>query len=233
MKNHKEIKLNSIEYNYIKSISDGSYMHTYHNDEINSKVSFNNKRIRAVCQAIILYVDNNYDIHKVANPMNISIRTAYNYIKTYRMDKNFMKKLPVTNVSELQKFTSDIAKDFKTNHIYTYKEAQQRIEEITGLHRGLTQIREFLINNYFKKNSKGYFYQEHSRFISIQLQERNKKIKTKSVFDKIKENEIDITRIVLSTDSEEEAVAKVKEKYNIKEPDNIVLDCIKKNTSAL
>lgn len=233
MRKAKPVELNKTEHNFLASIGDGGYMWTFHPNEVdNKKYSFNNERIKKACTALVLYSEIK-DVDEVAEIMGLSRRTIYNYVKTYREDPGFMKKSPVTNVSELQAYVSEIATDFKTAHIKTIKEAKERIKELTGIERGTTQIRAFLKNNYFAKNAKGYYYQKTSRQIKIQMEERKKKVKNQSYLE-TNANEVEEFAYMIANSYNYKVgkIAKrIKEKFKLRESTDEIEKWIDMNTS--
>lgn len=234
IKKQKKLILSKESYVFLSSLSDGSYVFMYHRDHLyDEKFSMNNQKNINISKAVILYVNNNYDVNKVAELMGISTRTVYNYLNIYKKDKNFFKKLPVTNVSDLQLYLDKIVGSFEKKHVKTYKQAQQRIEEITGIHRGQTQIRAFLINNFFVKSSKGYFYQQTSSTIRTQLKERNKKIRIKSILnDKGTEIENYVYKIASRCNYDEDKIVQdLIETYHLIETESVIKEWLKRNTT--
>lgn len=232
MKKLRSIKLSEYDKNLYSNIYQGGYINLDYRNKNGSKLSFNRPRIKNICQAVLLF-SKGMNVDEIANIMRLEKRTIYNYIETYRKDPNFLKKIPVTNVSDLQAYVNLIANDFKHTKVKTYKEAQQRIEELTGIHRGITQIRAFLINNYFEKKLRGYFYQKTSKLIRLQLKERNKKFESENQLNiKFKEIEDYVYKIAMACNYEPFIVAKrVKEKFNLKEETEVIKNWIEKNTS--
>lgn len=232
MKKLKPIKLSEYTEALYSGIYQGWYIDLYHRDEIVSKHSFNRPRIKNICQAVLLF-SKGMNVDEIANIMQLEKRTIYNYIETYRKDPSFLKRLPVTNVSDLQTYVDLIADDFKHTRVRTYKEAQQRIEELTGIHRGITQIRAFLMNNYFEKNTKGYFYQRTSNLIRVQIKERNKRAESKNPLNsRVKEIEDYIYKIARVCNYEPSIVAeRVKEYFELKESNEVIEKWIETNTS--
>lgn len=232
MKKLRPIKLNEYTENLYIKIYQGCYINLDHRNKNGTKLSFNRPKIKNICQAVLLF-SKGMNVDEIANIMQLEKRTIYNYIETYRKDSSFLKKIPVTNVSDLQAYVNLIADDFKHTKVKTYKEAQQRIEELTGIHRGITQIRAFLMNNYFEKNSKGYFYQKTSKLIRLQLKERNKKFESKNQLDiKFKEIEDYVYKIAIACNYEPSFVAeRVKEHFDLKESNEVIEKWIETNTS--
>lgn len=87
--------------------------------------------------------------HKeITDICRISKQTLVNYLKEYK-DKgidSFMKHRWQGQVSQLLNFKDLIEKDFDENPPKTTNEAQYRIEQLTGIKRSPTQIREFMKN---------------------------------------------------------------------------------------
>lgn len=145
MKNKKKIRLtNPIILGYTKVIE---------------QEDWRGKRIQNICRALLMYNDGK-DINQIIEETSISKRSFFNYKRRYFMDPYFMlRDRKPTNNSILEKYVNQISEDFKQTHIKTYKQAQKRIEEITGIKRSETQIRNFLIKTGFKKNKNGYYNQ--------------------------------------------------------------------------
>lgn len=121
------------------------------------------KRIQNICRALLMY-NNDKDINQIIEETGISKRSFFNYKRKYSKDPYFMlRERESTNNSILEKYTNQISDDFKQTHIKTYKQAQKRIEEITGIKRSETQIRNFLIKTGFKKNKNGNYNQRPSK----------------------------------------------------------------------
>ena len=76
----------------------------------------------------------------------ISEQTLLNYLKEYKNKgiDSFEKHRWKGQVSQLLKFKDLIENDFEKNPPKTTTEAQYRIEQLTGIKRSPTQIREFM-----------------------------------------------------------------------------------------
>lgn len=123
------------------------------------KENYRDEKIKNICRALLMYNESN-DINKIIEVTGISRRSFFNYKKNYFKDPYFMlRERESTNNSILDKYVNKISDDFKQTHIKTYKQAQKRIEEITGIKRSETQIRNFLIKRGFKKNKNGNYNQ--------------------------------------------------------------------------
>lgn len=121
------------------------------------------KRIQNICRALLMYNDGK-DINQIIEETGISKRSFFNYKRKYSKDPYFMlRERESPNNSILEKYVNQISDDFKQTHIKTYKQAQKRIEEITGIKRSETQIRNFLIKTGFKKNKNGNYNQRPSK----------------------------------------------------------------------
>mgnify|MGYP000847349797 FL=1 len=231
MRKSSKIGLSAQDIDYLEKMVNGYLVGVVYQDKDEYLVYEKPKNIN-IAKTVLLYHEG-YGIDDIASEMKLSKRTIYNYLKTYRLNHNFMKKLVVTNVSELQLYVGEIARDFKSNNIKTYKQAQQRIEELTGIHRGITQIRAFLKNNYFVKNSKRCFYQRSSPVIKIHLKNKYDKIKNQTYLEAHpKEVEDYIYRIASACNYDfEEIIRRLKEKFNLKESDEKIKYWINNNTS--
>lgn len=231
MRKSSKLRLSAQDIDYLEKMVNGYLVSVVYQDKDEYLVYEKPKNIN-IARTVLLYHEG-YGIDDIASKMKLSKRTIYNYLKTYRLNHNFMKKLVVTNVSELQLYVGEIARDFKSNNIKTYKQAQQRIEELTKIHRGITQIRAFLKNNYFVKNSKGCFYQRSSPVIKIHLKNKYDKIKNRTYLETHpKEVENYIYSIASSCNYESDLIIpRLKEKFNLKESDEKIKYWIEKNTS--
>lgn len=217
----------------IESIADGSFATINHDNK--RKIPAENKKIQRICKTVLLYKDGK-SVEEIADLLNLNKRTIYYYLKTFNVDNHFMNKMPVTNVSDLQAFIEEISEDFIHSKISSYKEAQERIKQITGIHRGITQIREFLVKNYFYKNSKGFYVQNTKKINLIQVNERNKKCKFRkndSLLDlKSEEIEYYIYSIADSYCYDINTIAsRVKEKFELKESEKKIIAWMEINTS--
>jgi transposase len=86
-------------------------------------------------------------------------KTARNYVKNYKArgekwlnEVNFYRPR-----SELEGFTKEIINDLEKNPCATINQCKKRIEELTGLKRSPTQIRNFLDKHGFKHLKAGQF----------------------------------------------------------------------------
>ena len=105
---------------------------------------------------IIYYYDLYMDINEIIEETGISRKTIFNYVKKYRKNKNFMFENR-KNHSNLDKHKDIIRRSFKNNPVSSYRKAQSRIKEVTGIDRSLTQVYYFLKKNNYQKNKEGYY----------------------------------------------------------------------------
>lgn len=105
---------------------------------------------------IIYYYDLYMDINEIIEETGISRKTIFNYVKKYRKNKNFMFENR-KNHSNLDKYKEVIRRSFKNNPVSSYRKAQSRIKEVTGIDKSLTQVYYFLKRNNYKKNEEGYY----------------------------------------------------------------------------
>ena len=105
---------------------------------------------------IIYYYDLYMDINEIIEETGISRKTIFNYVKKYRKNKNFMFENR-KNHSNLDKYKEVIRRSFKNNPVSSYRKAQSRIKEVTGIDKSLTQVYYFLKRNNDKKNEEGYY----------------------------------------------------------------------------
>lgn len=87
-----------------------------------------------------------YTPKEIMEIVNISKTTLYSYLKEYR--EGGIRKLKELNFrrpeSELNKHRETLEEYFKEHPPTSVKEAMSKIEELTGIKRGETQIRNFL-----------------------------------------------------------------------------------------
>lgn len=232
----QRIKLNLTEQQrcFLENVCNKYYVNLPTYDDIYfNDVSFLNDKILRVCQAVLLY-DKTQSIEEVSEKMGLNQRTIYYYLQTYRKDHNFMKKLPKRNVSELQKHFVLIRKEFNRGKIKTYKQAQEKIEELTGIKRGITQIRAFLNNNYFKKDKNGYIKCKYNltikKIIYSKIDMANSRYKHSETTEK--EMEEYAYRIASSCNYNMDAIAeKFKEKFDLFKTNEEVVSWLEKHTT--
>ena len=95
---------------------------------------------------IIYYYDLYMDINEIIEETGISRKTIFNYVKKYRKNKNFMFENR-KNHSNLDKYKEVIRRSFKNNPVSSYRKAQSRIKEVTGIDKSLTQVYYFIKRN--------------------------------------------------------------------------------------
>jgi transposase len=90
--------------------------------------------------------------------LNIHVNTVTKILKMYNaggIEK--LKELNFgTNKSELEAYKISIEESFKKEPVSSIKEAQNRIEKLTGIKRSHTQVRKFVIKLGLKLRKMGY-----------------------------------------------------------------------------
>lgn len=173
MRRRKGTHLTNSQRIFMERIKDGNYTDDLYYDNIKDEdLSFNDGRIQRVCEALCLF-DKLQNVNEVAKQMNLSRRTIYYYLETYAKNPNFMRKRKKIRVSELQNYFGVIREEINNGKVKTYKQAQEIIENLTGIKRGRTQIRAFLNNNYFKKDANGYLKCKYTRTIKRIINQKN------------------------------------------------------------
>lgn len=107
---------------------------------------------------VIIMKDLNLPHQLIGQILNIHINTITKVIKMYKTGgiEKLMEINYGTNKSELESYKLIIEESFKKEPVYTIKEAQHRIEKLTGLRRSHTQIRKFLKKIGLKCRKMGY-----------------------------------------------------------------------------
>ena len=99
----------------------------------------------------------NYPHHEIAKIVGVTPTTARGFFKCYQ--ENGIEGLKNLNYhrppSELVKHLDTLEIEFKERPPATINEAAQRIEQITGIKRCPTQVREFLKKNGFEMAKSG------------------------------------------------------------------------------
>lgn len=124
------------------------------------------ERTKTICKVLLKY-DECLDIEQVIKETGVSRRTIFYYRKQFIKNNFFMlqEETKPTNFSILKDYESVISENFRNQPVKTYKQAQARIEEITGIKRSETQIRNFLIRYNFKKDKKGNYNQPSKKVV--------------------------------------------------------------------
>ena len=233
MRRRKGTHLTNSQRIFMERIKDGNYTDDLYYDNIKDEdLSFNDGRIQRVCEALCLF-DKLQNVNEVAKQMNLSRRTIYYYLKTFNTDPNFMKKKKKTRVSELQNYFGVIREEINNGKVKTYKQAQEIIENLTGIKRGRTQIRAFLNNNYFKKDANGYLKCKYTRTIKRIIDQKNE-MANHIFFTEENKNEMEeyAYQIASSCNYNEFTIAKrLKEKFHLNKTDKEMVNWIEKNTS--
>lgn len=94
----------------------------------------------------------------ISKILNVHVNTVTKILKMYKaggIEK--LKELHYgTNKSDLEAHKLSIEESFKTEPALSIKEAQDRIEKLTGIKRSHTQIRKFLMKLGMKFRKMGY-----------------------------------------------------------------------------
>lgn len=233
MRRRKGTHLTNSQRIFMERIKDGNYTDDLYYDNIKDEdLSFNDGRIQRVCEALCLF-DKLQNVNEVAKQMNLSRRTIYYYLETYAKNPNFMRKRKKIRVSELQNYFGVIREEINNGKVKTYKQAQEIIENLTGIKRGRTQIRAFLNNNYFKKDANGYLKCKYTRTIKRIINQKNE-MANRLFFTEENKNEMEeyAYQIASSCNYNEFTIAKrLKEKFHLNKTDKEMVDWLKKNTS--
>lgn len=94
--------------------------------------------------AVKLMMDQNIDNIAIAGVVGVSERQVYNYKRQIKSGVDIYKDRHYRPVSDMQAMDTEIVKSLKEQPVATAREAAKRIEEITGLQRGNTQVRKFM-----------------------------------------------------------------------------------------
>lgn len=175
-------------------------------------------KAESICKVLLEYDKNDKSIDEILLQAGISRRTLFNYITKFKKDYMFMinKKRKKRSV-ELEKYKDLITENLNNEPVRTYREAKERIQEITGIDRGITQTKEFLDHCKFKK--KDGFY--------ISKSKKKEKFSLKSNIDEI----IDFLENSTPT-SMNMAIRMLREKFPlIEEEDYQLYDIIEKHTT--
>lgn len=147
------------------------------------KLSKNNSKARLKAKVILLKSQGK-SIGYIINETKLSKRTIINYTNQYINSKNklmFLHYKGNLRCSELSQH-KEIYNEFLKNPPLTYKEATQRIEDLTGIKRSQTQVRNYL--------NKHNIYTKHTRAeIKYGLRQRIE-YKTRLYLEELKSEEI-------------------------------------------
>ena len=110
-----------------------------------------------------IYLNNEgYEISKIAKVVGISRLSVIAHAKLYLqkgMDYISENNYTGNNISELEEYADIIKKELEENPVRTIDEARIRIEELTGIKRGNTQIRKFLVKKNLHTKSQEQYQQ--------------------------------------------------------------------------
>lgn len=113
--------------------------------------------VRKRCEAVYLKALG-YPHQEIGRIVRISQPTLRNYLKTYQ--EGDLEKLKELNLycpsSELDKYSDILREEFKKNPPATINQAVERIEQLTGLRRSPTQVRQFLKRLGVKRRKAGH-----------------------------------------------------------------------------
>lgn len=132
------------------------------NKEINRLENIINKideyglKVVRSCEVIYYYYLYR-DIKKIIKETGVSRKTIFNYLKKYKQDKFFMFNKKNVSILDTSEIKNKIENNFKKYPVKSYKEATDRIANITKINRSTTQIYYYLTNNGYKKNKNGYY----------------------------------------------------------------------------
>jgi transposase len=114
-------------------------------------------RVRQKMKTLWL-VSQDFSQKDIAKILNISENTVRGYMYEYM--EGGVEKLKETNFykpkSELAEYRDIIEKDFSENPVSTLKEANERIQKLTGLQRSLPQISQFLKSSGLRRLKIGH-----------------------------------------------------------------------------
>lgn len=179
---------------------------------------FYGDKAESICRVLLEYDKNSKSIDEILSQEGIKRRTLFNYITKFKKDYMFMinKKRKKRSV-ELEKYKDLITENLNNEPVRTYREAKERIQEITGIDRGITQTKKFL--DYCKFKKKDGFY--------ISKSKKKEKFSLKSNIDEI----IDFLENSTPT-SMNMAIRMLREKFPlIEEEDYQLYDIIEKHTT--
>jgi transposase len=113
-------------------------------------------QIRQRMHFILLKVKG-YSHKMIADILDVSERSTFNWWKIFQDgDLEALSNLNYKGQpSQLKAFGEQLIFDFIKKPVATFKEARERIKEITGLERSLTQVREFLFKNKLLRRKVG------------------------------------------------------------------------------
>ena len=94
--------------------------------------------------AVKLMLAQKIDTVAIAGVVGVSERQVYNYKRQIIAGGDIYKDRHYRPVSDMDVMDAEIVKSLKEYPVATAKEASKRIEEITGLKRGTTQVRKFM-----------------------------------------------------------------------------------------
>lgn len=164
----KDLKLSAKESELLKRIC-------------NSSSSSSKAKLKA---KVILLRTEGKNISEIILKTNLSKRTIINYVNQYIEATNkayFIHSKGKINQSELSNYP-ELIEEFMDKPPLSYKEATERIFNITGVKRSETQVRNFL-------NRKG-IYSERTKLKIKYTKKRNIKYKTRLYREELRSEEI-------------------------------------------
>jgi len=94
--------------------------------------------------AVKLMLDQNIETLSIANIVGVSERQVYNYKRQIKAGRDIYADRHYRPVSDMDAVDAEIIESLKEDPVATAREAVKRIEELTGLKRGNTQVRRFM-----------------------------------------------------------------------------------------
>ena len=121
---------------------------------------------------------NGYPNETIADILSVSVKTIYDWLRIFR--EGGLEALAKLNYkgqpSKLNAYGEQLALELNDTPVATLKEAQHRIEKMTGIKRSLPQIRAFLQRNKLKRRKAGQIPSKAD--LHAQAQFREEKLKT-------------------------------------------------------
>jgi transposase len=100
--------------------------------------------------AVKLMLGQNIELLAIAGVVGVSERQVYNYKRQIKAGGDIYKDRHYRPVSDMAAVDAQIVNSLKEEPVATTREAAKRIEEITGIKRGNTQVRKFMRDHGFK-----------------------------------------------------------------------------------
>jgi len=98
-----------------------------------------------VTLVLMAYGLTNTEIHNTFGLSMDSLRKYRRALDSDQIDSLFEIDTSNRQKSEMEKFNKEIDASFDENQPKTLREARDRIEEITGLHRSINRVRKYLL----------------------------------------------------------------------------------------